>query len=129
MKKKQTFDKEAFEGDVLDLFRKVIGVVKLSDIKEFDSLRGNDRIEFLKFCNTAYSNKYFVQITKQIAFDCALNAALSTRNFDEVLVNRAEASGVKLVEDFFEKYHNKYIDEFETEKEEIDERAPFQSVT
>jgi len=129
MKKKQSFDKEAFDGDVLDLFRKVVGTVKLSDIKEFDALRGQDRIEFLKFCSMVYSNVYFAQVMKQIIFDCTLNAALTTRTFDEVLVNRAEANGVKLVEDFFAKYNKKYIDEFETEKEVIDERAPFTSVT
>lgn len=129
MRKNKPFDKEAFDGDLLDLFRKVVGTIKLSDIKEFDSLRGEDRLEFLRFCSTVYSNKYFAPVMKQLIFDCTLNAALSTRNFDEVLVNRAEANGVKLVEDFFAKYNKKYIDEFETEKEVIDERAPFTSVT
>lgn len=127
--KKKAFNKEVFDGDVLELYRTAVGTIKLSDIKEFDSLRGNDRLEFLKFCSMVYSNVYFLQVMKQIIFDCTLNAALTTRTFDEVLVNRAEANGVKLVEDFFAKYNNKYIDEFETEKEVIDERSPFNSVT
>lgn len=126
MKKNKPHDKEAYQGDVLDLLRKIVGAPTLDDMKDYDRLQGQERIDFLKYCSGVYRDKHFEEICKSLIFECVLNAGLEARNFDEVLVNRATANGVKTIQDFFAKYNKLYIDEFEKEPEVFDERRAFE---
>jgi len=118
-----------YQDDVLELFRKVVGGVRMSDVKHYDALRGQERIDFLKYCRGVYGDKFFKEIIQNLIFECVIKAAMQSRTMDEVLVNRATANGIKLVEDFFLKYNNIHIAEIETQTESFDSNAPFEAMT
>lgn len=127
-KKKQDVPRDDYQGDVLDLFRKIIGTVQLSDIKNFDELTGQDRINFLKFCTTTFSDPFFMEIIKHLLFEYVVKAANESRDMDQLLCNRAGADGVRIVQDFFAKYNKIYKDEFEKDPEVFNPHKAFEPV-
>lgn len=131
MIQKTKFEKTEFDSDVLDLLRKIVGTPKLTDTKHYEKLSGQERLDFLKYCRFVYGDKHFEEIFRHLVFECVLKAALEARNFDEVLVNRASANGVSMVKEFFKRYNNIYIEEFEDKPkpEDFDERKAFEPLT
>lgn len=125
---KQKVPKSDYQGDVLDLFRKLVGTAQISDVKEFDALEGQDRINFLNYCNFVASNGYFQMIIKHLIFEEVVKAAMESRDMDQLLVNRASANGIKLVQDFFAKYQREFVKEFEKDPEQFEKDKAFEPV-
>lgn len=128
MAKKEKVSKQDYQGDVLDMFRKLVGTVQMSDVKEFDALTGQDRINFLNYCNLVYGNPFFIMIIKHLIFEHVVKAAMESRDTDEMLVNRASANGVKITQDFFAKYHREFVKEFEKDPESFEKEKAFEPV-
>lgn len=119
--------KKKDHDDVLELFRKIVGSLQLSDIKNFDSLKGDDRHKFLLFCNTVYTSDFFEQIIRNIIFEYTMKAA-NAEEVKDTMINRSAANGVNMIQSFFKKYSLRYEKEFQGRKEEFDERSSFEPI-
>lgn len=126
---RKDFNKQDYQDDSLDLFRKILNGVQLSDIKSFDELSGQDRVDFLRYASTVVSSPWFEKVFSSLYFPHIMHAATQAENYDVVTFNRATGNGVKLVQEFFSKYNRKYINEFESEVEKPDGNKSFNSVT
>ena len=127
-KKKQNLTTEEYQSEVLDIHRKLLGGVLLQDIKTFDHLTGQDRIEFLRFCAEMYNNPWFEEIFSALHFPHIEYAAKKAPNYDVVTFNRATANGISLAKEFFKKYERIYTNQLEGKEEEFDDSKPFESI-
>jgi|WetSurMetagenome_2_1015567.scaffolds.fasta_scaffold611624_2 hypothetical protein len=110
--KKKDFDKEEYESDVLDLLRKMLNGIQLKDIDFDKKLKGQERINFLKYCDEVFSSDYFEMIISNIYYPSLLYAAQKSENYDEVTFNRATANGTALVKEYFRSRSQQYQIEF-----------------
>jgi len=128
MKKKELSTKEEFQSDVLDLTRKILSGVQLKEIDWADSLKGQARIDFLKYCSIVASHPVFEQIFSMLFYPHIEEAAIRAENYDIVSFHRATANGVSLVREFFVKYSKTYTEEFEKDPEKFDPQKAFEPV-
>lgn len=129
MPKKDQPDKEDYQSEVLDIQRKVLKGVVLKDINWPDKLKGQDRVDFLRFCSETVSNQFFDQIFSCLYFPQVMYAANMAENYDVVSFNRATANGISLAKEFFQKYARQFEIEFGNKPETESPHAAFESVT
>lgn len=127
MKKKQ-FDKEEYQSDVLDLLRKILDGLQLKNIDFDKKLEGQERINFLKFCDQTFQNPFFEQIIANVVYPSLMMAAKVAENYDIVTFNRSTANGASLVREFFQIRSKQYQIEYLTPKEQIDPQKSFEPV-
>lgn len=125
---KPKVSKEDYQKDVGDLARKILNSVELAHIDIFDTLKGQDRINFLKHCSEVVSSEWFEKIYSNLYFPLIMKAATEAESFDEVTFNRASAAGIEMVRKFYQKYDRLYSLEFEKDKEGFDPNMPFDKV-
>ena len=128
VKEKEKHDKEKYQETVLDLFRSVLNSVQLKDIDFDKKLKGQDRIDFLKYCDYVYTSNYFEIIISNIYYPLILYAAKNAENYDVVTFNRATANGVQLIKDFFSTRSQQYQTEFLEKPEKPTEGKLFEPV-
>lgn len=121
MKRKELSTKEEYQSDVLDLTRKILSGVQLKELSWADNLKGQDRIEFLRFCSVVADNPIFEHVFSMLYFPHIEEAALRADNYDIVSFHRATANGVSLTREFFLKYARQYKEEFEKHPEKFAE--------
>ena len=126
--KKPSLDKNAYQDDVLDLHRKILSGVQLTDIDFADKLTGQDKVEFLQYCSTMVQNPWFEKIFSALYWPHIVHAGLQAPSYDIVTFNRATANGIGLTREFFEKYNRKWQVEYGKENEDFDAQKPFENV-
>lgn len=102
---------------VRELFRQLLGGVKLSEIVLPESLTGQDRIDFSRYCHETYNNRFFKQILEALYYPQIMHAGTKASNYDEVSFNRATGNGIMLVGEFFQKWSNVYDEDYTTDSE------------
>jgi len=115
-----------YKSDILDLQRKILDGVQLKDIDWADKLKGQERINFLKFCAQVVDNQYFEQIISMMYFPQIMAAANRAENYEIVSFHRATANGISLVKEFFQKYARQYEIELEGREEKFDKSKAFE---
>lgn len=128
MASKKPLSKDEYQNEVLRLLREILSGVQLSDIDFPEHLQGDERLDFLKYCSMVTSSPWFEKIFSALYWPHIVSAGLKAPNYDIVTFNRGTGNGIAFAQEFFEKYNNTYIKEFEKDKEEVDEHSAFQRV-
>jgi hypothetical protein len=118
--------KEAYQSKVMDMFREVLQGVQLANIILPESLEGENRRDFAKFCHETYHNPFFGQIIKALYLPSIEFAAKQAPDYDVVSFNRATCNGISLVEEFFLKWANVFDIEFSGKADKFDPNLPFE---
>lgn len=108
-------NKTLLQQKVLELFREIIGGVKLSDITLPESLEGQDRLDFARFCHETYNNRFFKQVLETLYYPQIMHAGTQAPNYDEVTFNRATGNGIMLVGEMFQKWSNIYDEDYSSD--------------
>jgi len=106
-------------------FKDLLKAINFDDILFVESLAGEDRREFFKFCNQVYNNKFFTQIIKNFVHTQVMFTAEEAMSHDQYMFGKAMCQGIKTVEDFFRKYSSAYDAEFTPKDEKFDARKSF----
>lgn len=118
--------KVAYQSKVMDMFREILQGVQLSNIILPESLEGESRRDFAKFCHETYHNPFFGQIIKALYLPSIEFAAKQAPDYDVVSFNRATCNGISLVEELFLKWANIYDVEFSGKEDKFDPNLPFE---
>ena len=108
MKIKKRSVKKTLIKNLVKINRNFIGSIDLGDIINVDKMTPTDRINYLKEAETLYNNPVFQNEIKKMVQTQLEFIAMQTTDQDQVYVGRGTISGLDLLMETINHYHNEY---------------------
>lgn len=120
-------DQEKLEKNNRDLLRELLGGLKLSDVTLLDSLSSEDRKQLCQYCFGVVNNPFYRLLGKDLTLQTMQHVAVSTKDFQEDLFNRATINGIQMLGELFEKYAAEWEAKYAVKTQEFDRFKPFEA--
>jgi hypothetical protein len=119
--------KTDYEKTVVDLYRELLCTVNLDDVKLVDGLKGEEYRDFCRFCHEVVNNPMFQLIIKNFIHAQVMMTAEKASDYETYMAGKMVVNGIKVIEEYFIRYANKYQVEFLSDKEDFDPLKAFQA--
>ena len=111
---------------VSEYFRKILGLVDISDIKILDKLEGEERRDFCRFCHFTYHSPHFELIFKNFIYAQVMLVSEREIDYRTYINGKMVVNGIAAMRELFKKYANIYDTEFAAGKKEFDPYKSFE---
>lgn len=118
--------KPDFEKTVIELYRELLCTVNLDDVKIVDQLQGEEYRDFCRFCHEVVNNPMFQLIIDNFIHAQVMLTAEKSSEYETYMAGKMVVNGIKVIEEYFKRYANRYQVEFLSNKEEFDPLKSFQ---
>lgn len=118
--------KTDFEKTTIELYRELLCTVNLDDVTIVDKLQGEEYRDFCKFCHEVVNNPMFQLIIDNFVHAQVMLTAEKSSDYETYMAGKMVVNGIKVVEEYFKRYANRYQVQFLSPEEGFDPLKSFQ---